>query len=243
MPEEGCKWVSFDYNQQEPRLVVHYGVTAEIQGVEDFVDKYKKNTDFHAIVADIANIDRDVAKTINLGLFYGMGKGKLMDELGIEWDDATHLLNEYYNKVPFLKELANYASQTASNKGIIRTLLGRRCRFHLWEPAQFGVHKPLPLQQARDEYGPQIRRAFTYKALNRLIQGSGSDMIKQAMVSLANEEICPMLQIHDELAVSIEKDQIKDKIKQIKKIMEECVKLEVPNKVDVAIGNNWGTCK
>jgi len=53
----------------------------------------------------------------------------------------------------------------------------------------------------------------------------------------------PMLQIHDELAVSVEKENLKEKTKQIKKIMEECVKLEVPNKVDVAIGNNWGTCK
>jgi len=52
-----------------------------------------------------------------------------------------------------------------------------------------------------------------------------------------------MLQIHDELAISIEQDKIKEKTRQIKKIMEECVKLEVPNKVDVAIGNNWGTCK
>jgi DNA polymerase I-like protein with 3'-5' exonuclease and polymerase domains len=243
MPEEGCKWVSFDYNQQEPRLVVHYGVKTNSQGVEDFVDKYKKNTDFHAMVATIAKIDRSVAKTINLGLFYGMGKGKLMDELGIEWDEATHLLNEYHNKVPFLKQLSTYASQKAAKTGVIRTLLGRRCRFHLWEPEMFGVYKPLPEQQAKDEHGPQIKRAFTYKALNRLIQGSGSDMTKQAMVALADEKIYPMLQIHDELAISIEQDKIKEKTRQIKKIMEECVKLEVPNKVDVAIGNNWGTCK
>ena len=152
-------------------------------------------------------------------------------------------MDEYYTKVPFIKQLANEVSKKASDTGVIRTLLGRRCRFHLWEPAMFGIHKPLPLQQARDEYGPGIRRAFTYKALNRLIQGSGSDMTKQAMVALANEKIYPMLQIHDELAISIEKDKIKEKTKQIKEIMEECVKLEVPNKVDVAIGNNWGTCK
>ena len=68
-------------------------------------------------------------------------------------------------------------------------------------------------------------------------------MTKQAMVALSNEKIYPMLQIHDELAISIEKDKLKEKTKQIKEIMEECVKLEVPNKVDVAIGDNWGTCK
>ena len=195
------------------------------------------------MVADIAKIDRSVAKTINLGLFYGMGKGRLMDELGIDKDEATRLLDEYYTRVPFIKQLANEVSKKASDTGVIRTLLGRRCRFHLWEPAMFGIYKPLPMQQARDEYGPGIRRAFTYKALNRLIQGSGSDMTKQAMVALSNEKIYPMLQIHDELAISIEKDKLKEKTKQIKEIMEECVKLEVPNTVDVAIGDNWGTCK
>ena len=243
IPEEGCKWASFDYNQQEPRLIVHYGVKSNLQGMDVFVENYKKNTDFHAMVADIAKIDRDVAKTINLGLFYGMGKGRLMDELGLNKDEATQLLNEYYTKIPFLKQLASEASHQASKKGVIRTLLGRRCRFHLWEPFMFGISKPLPLEEARNEYGPSIRRAFTYKALNRLIQGSGSDMTKQAMVSLADEKIYPMLQIHDELAISIEQDKIKEKTKQIKKIMEECVKLEVPNKVDVSIGDNWGTCK
>jgi len=172
-----------------------------------------------------------------------MGKGRLMDELGIDKNEATQLLDEYYSKVPFLKQLANEASHQASKEGVIRTLLGRRCRFHLYEPAMFGIYKPLPLEEARQEYGPGIRRAFTYKALNRLIQGSASDMTKQAMVNLSKAGIMPMLQIHDEIAVSVEKENLKEKTKQIKKIMEECVKLEVPNKVDVAIGNNWGTCK
>jgi DNA polymerase I-like protein with 3'-5' exonuclease and polymerase domains len=224
-------------------LVVHYGVLSHLQGVDAFVENYKKDTDFHQLVADMASIPRKQAKTINLGLFYGMGKGRLMDELGINKDEATQLLNEYYSKVPFLKQLANEVSKKASDTGVIRTLLGRRCRFHLYEPAMFGIHKPLPLEEARQEYGPGIRRAFTYKALNRLIQGSGSDMTKQAMVSLSEAGIMPMLQIHDELAISIEEKNFKEKIKQIKQIMEECVKLEVPNKVDVAIGNSWGTCK
>ena len=243
IPEEGCKWVSFDYNQQEPRLVVHYAFLSELDGVEEFVDKYKKETDFHNLVAKMANIPRSTAKTINLGLFYGMGKGKLMDELNLNKIEAEELFEQYHSRVPFVRQLATSVSKKASETGVIRTLLGRRCRFHLWEPALFGIHKPLPLEKARNEYGPSIRRAFTYKALNRLIQGSGSDMTKQAMVSLADEKIYPMLQIHDELSISIEQDKIKEKTKQIKKIMEECVKLEVPNKVDVSIGDNWGTCK
>ena len=71
-----------------------------------------------------------------------------------------------------------------TESGKIRTLLGRLCRFHLWEPNQFGIHKSLPHDQALLEHGPGIKRAFTYKALNKLIQGSAADMTKKAMIDL-----------------------------------------------------------
>ena len=243
IPEEGCKWASFDYSQQEPRLVVHYASLSGLDGVEEFVDNYKKETDFHDLVAKMAKIPRSTAKTINLGLFYGMGKGRLMDELNLNKAEAEELFEQYHSRVPFVRQLATSVSKKASDTGVVRTLLGRRCRFPLWEPAAFGIHKPMTYEDARREYGPGIRRAFTYKALNKLIQGSGSDMTKKAMVALAKEGVVSMLQVHDELAISVEKDKIKEKTKEIKKIMEKCVKLEVPNKVDVAIGDNWGTCK
>ena len=223
--------------------MVHYASLSELDGVEEFVDKYKKETDFHNLVAKMANIPRSTAKTINLGLFYGMGKGKLMDELNLNKIEAEELFEQYHSRVPFVRQLATSVSKKASETGVVRTLLGRRCRFPLWEPAAFGIHKPMSYEDARREYGPGIRRAFTYKALNKLIQGSGSDMTKKAMVSLAKKNITSMLQVHDELAISVEENDLEKKIKKIKKIMEECVKLKVPNKVDVAIGNNWGTCK
>ena len=72
----------------------------------------------------------------------------------------------------------------AQDKGRVRTLLGRRCRFNLWEPNQFGIHKALNHEDALAEHGPGIKRAFTYKALNRLIQGSAADMTKKSMVDL-----------------------------------------------------------
>ena len=166
-----------------------------------------------------------------------------MDQLNLNKAEAEELFEQYHSRVPFVRQLATSVSKKASDTGVVRTLLGRRCRFPLWEPAAFGIHKPMTYEDARREYGPGIRRAFTYKALNKLIQGSGSDMTKKAMVALAKEGVVSMLQVHDELAISVEKDKIKEKTKEIKKIMEKCVKLEVPNKVDVAIGDNWGTCK
>ena len=130
--------------------------------------------------------------------------------------------------------------QRAQSSGKIRTLLGRLCRFHLWEPNQFGIHKALPHDAALMEHGPGIKRAYTYKALNRLIQGSAADMTKKAMIDLHKNGIIPHIQVHDELDISvIEKEDVKD----IVEIMENAVSLEVPNKVDYESGPNWGIIK
>ena len=244
IPEEKHKWGCFDYSQQEPRLVVHYAATTEPirfdESVSSIVDKFKDNTvDFHQTVADMANISRTQAKTINLGLFYGMGKAKLQAELGLNTkEEAEELFNTYHTNVPFVRDLMNYTSKTAQTSGSIGTLLGRRCRFTKWEPNQFGMHKPMEFEEAERTYGRgRIRRAFTYKALNKLIQGSAADMTKKAMVDLYNEGIIPHIQIHDELDISVESDQ---QAKKIIEIMENAVTLEVPNKVDFESGKTWG---
>ena len=239
IPEEDCKWGCFDYSQQEPRLVVHYSALDGLYGVDEVIDAYKEGeADFHQIVAEMADIPRSQAKTINLGLFYGMGKNKLMAELGINEDKAKDLFKQYHNRVPFVKTLMDSVMRKASENGRVRTWLGRRCRFDLWEPNQYGIHKALPHEAALAEHGPGIRRAYTYKALNRLIQGSAADMTKKAMVELHKEGIIPHIQVHDELDISV-----KDNADKIKEIMESAVELEVPVKVDFEEGVNWGTIK
>ena len=239
IPEEGCTWGCFDYSQQEPRLVTHYASLDGLYGVEEVLDAYNDGeADFHRIVAEMANIPRSQAKTINLGLFYGMGKNKLQAELGVSKEDADDLFRTYHDKVPFVKMLMESVMRRAQDRGRVRTLLGRRCRFNLWEPNQFGIHKALPHEEALTEHGPGIKRAYTYKALNKLIQGSAADMTKKAMVDLYKEGIVPHIQVHDELDISV--DGNADKIKEI---MESAVELEVPNKVDYESGPNWGTIK
>ena len=241
IPEDKCQWGCFDYSQQEPRLVTHYASLDGLYGVDEVLDAYNEGeADFHQIVSDMANIPRSQAKTINLGLFYGMGKNKLQAELGVSKEDAEDLFRTYHDKVPFVKMLMESVMRRAQDKGRVRTLLGRRCRFNLWEPNQFGIHKALNHEDALAEHGPGIRRAFTYKALNRLIQGSAADMTKKAMVDLYKEGITPHIQVHDELDISIESADHADKIKQI---MEGAVALEVPNKVDYESGANWGNIK
>jgi len=241
IPEENCKWGSFDYSQQEPRILVHYAKLQNLSGVDEIVEAYRAgDADFHQVVADMAGIERKQAKTINLGLMYGMGKNKLMAELGLMKESAEKLIKQYHTKAPFVKQLMDNVSRKANDRGKIRTLLGRACHFDLWQPIQFGVFRPLPLEQARKEYDEPLKRAFTYKALNKLIQGSAADMTKKSMVALYENGIIPHIQIHDEVDISVESDK---KAEEIIEIMESAVKLQVPNKVDYESGPSWGQIK
>ena len=238
IPEKNHMWGCFDYNQQEPRLVVHYALLQNLYGVDEIAEAYKEEkVDFHKIVANMAEIPRSQAKTINLGLFYGMGKAKLQAQLGVSKEKTEELLGKYNTEVPFVKQLLKGVMSRAQDCGYIRTLLGRRCRFPLWEPRQFGIHKALSHDAALTEHGPGIKRAYTYKALNKLIQGSAADMTKKAMVDLHKEGIIPHIQVHDELDISVKNDK---EAKQIVQIMESTVELEIPNKVDYESGDNWG---
>jgi DNA polymerase I-like protein with 3'-5' exonuclease and polymerase domains len=243
IPEVNYKWGCFDYSQQEPRLVVHYAAATEPicfdDSVINIVKKFKNDSvDFHQTVADMADISRTQAKTINLGLFYGMGKNKLQAELGLSKVDADNLFNKYHENVPFVKDLMNRTSNHAQESGSIGTLLGRKCRFDKWEPNTFGMHTPMSYEEAERTYGRgRIKRAFTYKALNKLIQGSAADMTKKAMLDLYKEGIIPHIQIHDELDISIESEE---QAKKIIEIMENAVTLAVPNKVDFESGDTWG---
>jgi DNA polymerase I-like protein with 3'-5' exonuclease and polymerase domains len=241
IPEEKTVWGSFDYSQQEPRILVHYAKLQNLNGVDEIVDAYNSgDADFHQVVADMAGIERKQAKTINLGLMYGMGKNKLMAELGLMKESAEKLIKQYHTKAPFVKQLMDNVSRKANDRGKIRTLLGRSCHFDLWQPTQFGIFKPLPLEMARKEYDEPLKRAFTYKALNKLIQGSAADMTKKSMVALYENGIIPHIQIHDEVDISVESDK---KAEEIIEIMESAVELKVPNKVDYEHGPNWGEIK
>jgi DNA polymerase I-like protein with 3'-5' exonuclease and polymerase domains len=242
IPEEKCKWGSFDYASQEPRWLAHYcanaGESYRHYLIDEVVTMYKEGkADFHQMVADMAKISRKEAKTVNLGIMYGMGRKKLADTLAITEEEAIELLNTYNQKVPFVKDLATRVSNFAQEKGMIRTHSGRKCRFDMWEPKGFGVKRALPLEQAVKEY-QNIQRAFTYKALNRLIQGSSADQTKKAMVDCYSEGLCPMLTVHDELCFNIENDE---QVKKIKEIMTTCIPdLNIPFEVDVELGQNWG---
>ena len=233
IPDDGYKWGSFDYSQQEPRIVVHYAIKLGLPGTETLQEEFdKEDADFHKIVADMANISRKQAKTINLGLFYGMGKIKLQKELGLDQAKARSLFNEYHSRVPFVRDLSQQLIQFAKDNRLLFTLYDRFCRFDKWETtnkqwnSETNRFNEVPLYteaQAREAFkGEMLDKfkenkidpnymdyferyytpAFTYKALNRLIQGSAADMTKKAMVDLYEIGIIPQIQIHDELCFS-----------------------------------------
>ena len=245
LPEEGQLWAANDFSSQEPRLLVHYASLLDLPSAYKMVDAYRDdpNTDFHQMVADMAGIKRKDAKTIGLGLMYGMGKGKLANELDLSVDEASDLINSFHIKVPFLKGTINAVMKRIDHPatgGAIRTLLGRKCRFPLWEPVEWGVNKALPHAQAVVEYGPRIKRSGTYKGLNKLIQGSAADQTKAAMVALAKAGFDPILQVHDEVALSVKN---REAAQEAAEIMANAVSLEVPSRCDVEIGPNWGEAK
>jgi DNA polymerase I-like protein with 3'-5' exonuclease and polymerase domains len=241
MPVHGCQWGSFDYSQQEPRLVVHYAssIGEGYEGSQELVEAYANaSADFHQTVADLVGIDRKAAKTIGLGLMYGMGKNKLANSLGLDREEGDKIIAKYNRKVPFVKLLSDRCMKKADEEGVIRTKKGRKCRFDEWEPKDWGLWTTETWENAVAKYGKDnIKRAKTYKALNRLIQGSAADQTKLAIVECAKEGYVPKLQIHDELCFDVETEEDEQKIKTI---MENCMELKVPSVVDAAIGNNWG---
>jgi len=238
LPEEGQKWCSADFSQQEPRILTHFAYRSKYEGADTVAEAYVNGeADFHQEVADLVGIDRKTAKTIGLGIMYGMGKGKLADQLGVDVEEASDVLMRFNTYAPFVRQMADTVTRSASTRGYIKTLLGRRCHFDMWEPRQYGTGRPLKYKEAMHEYNGEIKRAFVYKALNKLIQGSAADMTKKAMLDCFNASYAPLLQVHDELVFSVSS---KEEVKAIVEIMERAVLLEVPNKVDAEIGKNWG---
>lgn len=262
LPEEGEMWCAADYSQQEPRLTIHYAAEKGCSRGQEACDRYisNPNTDYHDFVASLifgdvfTKAERSIAKTINLGLAYGMGGAKLCKRLGyptkrkvgknnreyeVAGDEGQSLLDKYHREVPFIKELSSIYTQQANNFGYLSTLSGRRCRFSFWEPWSGG--RAELYDDAVHKYGQNnIKRAYTHAALNRKIQGGSADMIKVAIRNMWRAKIVPLVTVHDENGVSVAN---KEKAREVTEIMRDCVKLKVPLKVDCDFGPTWGDAK
>ncbi len=252
LPEVGEQWASPDISQQEPLLVVHYSMICGLTGAEEagaaWIEGYNrwlaggKKIDWHQMVADMTGLSRNDAKPINLGVTYGMMAKKLGDNLGISFMAAQKMLDEYHGNMPFISELMDRCAAKAEAVGYITTLYGRRCRFPLFEPKYNRKRHPgLPYDEAADKWGEdRIKRARLYVALNRVIQGGSADWVKLAMRECWREGIIPILQVHDELALSV---TCKEEAQKVSEIMRDAVDLRLPAIVDFNLGASWMDAK
>lgn len=243
-PDDGCDWVKADYAGQELRLTVHFAAMCKCTRAMDMVQQYRDNPDLdgHQAVADMCGIERKPAKTISLGLSYGMGLSKMAVTLGKTVEETERLFHLYHEGVPYVRELTNIATRLASTRGYVRTFLGRRRHFDKWDGG-YGT-APLSKEGAMKEYSGRIYRAFTYRALNSVIQGSAGDMIKAVMLKIYQENIVlPYLTIHDELGFGSPKGDTK-LIGRVKEVMEDIFPdLLVPMRSEIEIGPDWGHCE
>ncbi|MCP4896069.1 MAG: hypothetical protein GY906_03760 [bacterium] len=241
-------WCAADYSQQEPRMLAHFAEIVGLNGAHAAAEAYRNDpdNDNHSMMTrmiwpELAGLDdkddefvlaRKSAKTIFLGLCYGMGSGKLAQGLGLPVEvkrrrdgttflvagpEGQRLLERFHRSVPYVGKMADKCAARAARRGYILTLSGRRCRF----------------PQNKNGIGYD----WTYRALNRLIQGSSADQTKMAMVALHEAGLPIQLQVHDEICSSV--DNI-EQAREIAHIMENVIELRVPSKVDIEIGPSWG---
>lgn len=253
LPEEGEEWWSDDWSQIEFRLLVNYGrgksaARTRQRYVED------PTTDFHHYVADLTEIDRRPAKNINFGLVYGMGESTMAANLGRSLEEVKPMFNTYHGELPFIRDLYDECDRLAKRRGWIRTILGRKRRWERWSTSNWKQSKKdgaFSLEEAEEKYGkePNIRRAYTHKALNSLLQGGAADIMKKAMVDIWETGICevlgaPLLTVHDELNWSVPRSSAAEQAHdEARRIMETCVPLRLPLLVDSGCGANWGEAK
>jgi DNA polymerase I-like protein with 3'-5' exonuclease and polymerase domains len=212
VPDEGMKWATLDYSAQEPRWSVHFAAHLNLYGAKAFRDKWNADPemDVHQTVADMCHIKKAAAKTINLGLQYGMGADKLSHSLG---HNGQAILDQYNLTFPFIRQLLYKIRDMANSSEFIQTIGGRRCHF-------------------------KADKSDTYKALNRLIQGSAADQMKTAILRAAQAGARLQLTVHDELCLSVNGD---DEVAIVKSAMINAIPCSVVTMAKVSVGDNWGT--
>jgi len=248
IPEPGEFWACLDYSQIEYRYLVHLGK-------DDVAKKLKEayrndpSTDVHQFVADLMSVDRKQGKNLNFGIVYGLGLKALANDIGRTAEETKLLKKEYANAFPFASSISQDTKRDADKHGYIRTISGRISRFDDWEPKDWGLSrtvKPTSDKALATEQWGHVRRAHTYRALNYRIQGSAADIIKKAMVDVYESGVCdvlgvPLLTVHDELDFSVPNTpEGEEALQEVKRIMEDVVKLSLPLVVDLERGPNWG---
>lgn len=228
---EGKVLIGIDYSQIELRLLAHFS----LDGV--LVDAFNHDKDIHMQTAialfgeEEAASKRNVAKTVNFGLLYGMGQKKLADTLGIQTKEARAIIERYFESFPTVKAYFRSIVELSKEQGYVETLLKRR--------RYFDYGRATPMQKA----------AYERESVNTVFQGSAADLIKLSMnrihdiIKYENLDAIMLLQIHDELIFEADLSQAESIAERFKTVMESVVNLNIPLKVSVNIGKHWGELK
>ena len=235
LPEDNCVILSSDYSQIELRVFAHLSNAIEL------IDAFNNDLDIHTKTAmDIFKVSKEnvtknmrrQAKAVNFGILYGISSFGLSEELEINPRDAKKFIDTYFMTYPSIKDYMTKVIEKASKDGYVKTIMNRK--------------------RVIDELNNKnqlIKKMGERMALNTPVQGSSADIIKKAMIEIANEfkkqklKSKMLLQVHDELIFNCYKDEL-EKVKTIvKDIMENTYKLSVPLKVDIEVGNNWYEAK
>lgn len=223
---QGYKLISADYSQIELRILAHI---TEDPGL---VRAFEQDLDIHtATASEIFNIPlkkvtpelRRKSKAVNFGIAYGQGVYGLAQSLGISREESREIIGNYFKKFKKIRDYIESTKKQIHKQGFVQTLFGRKRFFH-----------------KADLKNPRMKSIMERAAINAPLQGSASDLVKKAMIQLDGSlPISLLSQVHDELLFECPEDSVDFESQQLVSIMENCVTLKIPLKVNVAVGQDW----
>ncbi len=228
--QEGYTFLSSDYSQIELRLF------AEFSNVDSLKEAFINNEDIHRFTAakifskdikDVTKEERSKAKAVNFGIIYGISSFGLANDLSINVNDAKDFIDKYMEKFHGIKEYMKKEVEDAKKLGYVKTIMNRKRLIDEIKSTNY-----------------MIRMQGERMALNTPIQGSGSDILKKAMIDIDTEfknkniKSKMLLQIHDELVFEVKEEEIKIVKEIVKEKMENAFKLSVPLIVDINLGKD-----
>lgn len=235
VPKEGCVFVDADYSQIELRILAH------CSGDEQLIQAYREAKDIHRMTAsqvfhtpfdEVTDLQRRNAKAVNFGIVYGISSFGLSQDLSITRKEAAEYIEHYFETYPGIKKFLDDSVAHAKEKGYAVTLFGRR--------------RPVPELKS----GNFLQRSFGERvAMNAPIQGTAADVIKIAMIGVAdalkerNMKSRLILQVHDELLIEADETEVEEVREILKDKMENAAQLLVPLIVDMHVGKSWYEAK
>ncbi len=217
--KKGDVILAADYSQIELRILAH------LSQDQSLGQAFRENKDIHQATADELGISRKAAKAVNFGIVYGISDFGLAKQLGIKRTEAKEYIDRYFEKHTGVKKFIDETIKFARENGYVKTMLGRK-------------------RNMLDINSPNLnQRLFSERtAINTPVQGSAADMIKIAMINI-HKNSSLILQVHDELVFECSKEEAPKLKKMVEKEMIEALRLDVPVKVDIGIGENWAKAK